>query len=422
MPFHGSNLGTPNLSQFPVEGLWLLKPDTFSAALLTPPGLSSAVGRSSQGKLRLIGFGDGLPTDAVQSLAPPAACVPPLGWNGKTDSFAPCTDFYFSASGNLLGYEIPIQGCARQLYLLELKTNRLVLAIKDRGHFLRPLPNGRWLVATGSCGEGIIAQYDPQTNSNRILGPEPVNLVWNAQRTAFFAHVFNEGGHEVGLWGYNVATSQIFFSMSAQDDQYNSEPTWTPDGQAVIFQYRKGILTDDGTKVGFYNPGHLIRVDINTKTQSKIADPSGDLVIAPGWYGEYLMVRRYPFQVRTFDANTLHFSDELPPVMKCATRGNECSQPPDLLAYQYKTSQLVPWSQTGLPAAAAAADARLPTLDLEHPLYEDPNGAFRILLGSPMPYMPDTLAWQGYASLWYLPRGGQPILWVESGRGFVYVP
>jgi hypothetical protein len=404
----------------------MIKLDALTFARLSPKWLSSAIDVSGDGPGRIVNFGPDLPTGGVKSLAPPVECIPPAGWDGDPQIFTPCSHFTFSEDGKLLGYAITIHGCASQLRLLDRATNQLVMTINDQGHRLFPLPNGRWLYSTGSCGGGEMAQYDPYTRKATALGPEPMELNWNPQHNAFYADVSNEGGQQVALWGYNAETGRTFFSVSGIESYaFYNRTTWTPDGKALFFEYRQGTLSEDGKKVGFYLPGYLIRVDVASRAQSQILDPAGSLVIVPGWTGDTLMVQRYPFKPLTIDIDAFYFPDHETPAIECGTLGDQYEPAPELLAYNYQTGNLAPWQDTHLPEAPATVFPPTPTLDLEHSLYVDPSGGYQVVFGDPVrasPYDPLPLPWEGYASIWYVPKDGEPMLWVGMAHRPVYIP
>lgn len=95
----------------------------------------------------------------------------------------------------------------------------------------------------------------------------------------------------------------------------------------------------------------------------------------------------------------------------------DCAGPVERLALNWRTGELLPWEQAPIPGPAPTPSPPEPTPrpspgpDLAgEPLYTDPAGRYRLYTG------PDR------RGLWCVPAEGEPVLWVEQGNHFFYIP
>ncbi len=98
----------------------------------------------------------------------------------------------------------------------------------------------------------------------------------------------------------------------------------------------------------------------------------------------------------------------------CLAYGLDCAASAELFALNYRTGELVPWDQFTLPTPAPTATPSptpLPGPDLtRQPVYTHPSGRYAFYVGL-----------DGH-SLWLEPQEGDPVLWVNDGTNFVYIP
>jgi len=109
----------------------------------------------------------------------------------------------------------------------------------------------------------------------------------------------------------------------------------------------------------------IIRVSATTgERKVLVSDPRYDYHFCAAyswcdnWYGDWIQVRRFPFEQQT-----LALFD---PATDCLGYGEDCDEPPELFALNWRTGELIPWGEislsafTPIPAHPDTADLFVP--------------------------------------------------------------
>lgn len=400
--------------------LWAVSPDGQRAGRLTQYewGVASYVPSNPAGKPILVEYGVHFNNEHLHPIKLPPECL-----NKNTFDAAPigfCHSFQFSPDGQYLGYDFARQNCGEGIIIMDTLTGAEIYRFEGNGHGFDFLKNGKVLLGKGHCEGGGLELLDPVTKSTRELGMEG-NFpdLWNNDESAFVVSVGNYYNLSGTLWGYSVTQDDLFLEAAPFSDR----PVWDPDGTHLLYQYRPV----DNTSAGYNYTGsrQIIRVDtVNGEKKVLASDPAYDYDLCEiefnsyksceQWYGDWIQLRRFPFQPLSVSSEGIPVPPDSNSQLQCLLYGKECAAPPELFALNWRTGELLPWAEAPLPPPTPTPPspptcAAKPDLN-RRPLYTHPAGRYSFYVGN------------DNKSLWLVPQMGQPVLWVQEGENFMYVP
>jgi hypothetical protein len=320
-----------------------------------------------------------------------------------------CADLQFSPDGRYLGFRYGGDGCGRELRILDVLTNDIVFESEyGSNHWFHFLPSNQVIMAFGHCEGGVVYILDPQSGQITDLGSESIEgVLWNQPMTAAVSLSHAYATLDGYLWAYSLRTKRIFMTDWGVIEQV----IWTPNGKSFV--YEKLRITRLGDNAFTDGTTYIVIAPVNDTPYTLVSDPRYDYHLCDDfrtgceWYGDWIKVRRI---LSTHGAyNT--YSDGYDP---CLLYGSNCSNPPERFALNYRTGELIPWDQFPLPAPTPTPTF-LPTPliapDLSQtPIYAHPSGRYAFFVG-----------FDGH-SLWLVPQDGEPVLWVDEGYNFTYLP
>ncbi len=398
--------------------LWAVSPDGRRAGRLTQYewGVASYVPSDPTSKPILVEYGVHFNNEHLHTIKLPRECL-----NKNTFDAAPigfCHSFQFSPDGQYLGYDFARQNCGEGMVFLDTVTGAEIYRFEGNGHGFEFLSSGKVLLGKGHCEGGGLFLFDPLTQSERPLGEGGIG-VWNNDRSALVLSVPTYYNISGTMWGYSVAQDNLFLEA----DPFSDRPVWAPDGTHLLYQYRP--VDTSGGGYSYTGSRQIIRVDaVNGEKKVLASDPAYDYDLCEiefnsyesceQWYGDWIQLRRFPFQPLSVSFEGIPTPPGSYSQLQCLIYGKECSTPPELFALNWRTGELLPWAEAPLPTPTPTP-ALPPTCaakpDLNRPaVYTHPLGAYSFYVGD------------DNKSLWLVPQIGQPVLWVQDGENFVYVP
>jgi hypothetical protein len=332
----------------------------------------------------------------------------------------PCDKFQFSPNGTWAAYFWGEESCGRGIAVLNLLTDATLVITETGGHAFTFLSNEMMLIGSGHCEDSTLATVNLTTGEQRALGDSGA-IHWNASRTAFAVNAHPYEGLGSSVWGYNLALGEHFL-LPAEGHTEELQPLWTPTDDHLLYQQRVISYTTAASDTLALGPQQILIVDANTgEHRTLLADAAYDYHLCSAyevcaWEGDFIEVRRIPFHPTVF-AWEPDFSDA---TVNCALYGFRCSDPVERFALNWQTGELVPWDArpatevpTVTPTPTPALPPSLSAPDLARPaFYTAPDGRYSLYLG------------QDEHSLWCIPTddGGEPVLWVNNGTNFTYIP
>ncbi|MEJ5310469.1 MAG: hypothetical protein WHX52_11900 [Anaerolineae bacterium] len=332
-----------------------------------------------------------------------------------------CDQYLFSPEGTWVAYFWGEEACGRGIAALNLHTDETRVITDTGGHFFTFVADETLLFGTGHCEGGDLALLDLRTGAQNTLG-EAGAIAWNGPRTIFAVNVRPYSGWGSYVWGYNVAQGQYFLPPRTESETEESQPLWTPADDHLLYQQRVLTYTTPVTTALTLGPQQIISVDTTTgERQVLLSDPAYDYHLctaykACAWEGDFIEVRRIPYRQRVFDLEP----DFNSAAVNCAVYGFRCADPVERFALNWRTGELLPWDAR--PAAAetpTSTPTPTPPATVSQPAAPDlsrsafftaADGTYTLHLG------------QDGRSLWCVPAGGEPVLWVNNGAYFTYVP
>jgi len=322
-----------------------------------------------------------------------------------------CSEFNFGPEGRTLAYYTGAEGCGRGLSLVDLVLNQTINTWASV-QWYEFFQDGSLILSLSDCsgGPNTLYLYIPNKDTQAGLGQEG-KIIWNPSRQAALIQVSSQTAFLSGLWGFNLDTSRVFLWME-KEPVIDDTPVWLEDGQHFLYQHRPVQFYSNSNTAVLEGPRQIILMDAWSRDQRLLAyDAHYDYHLcstsgAPCElrYGDWLKVRRTPFKPTRIPMD----EPDLPEAL-CALYGQECTEPAEEMALNWKTGEILPWEEAGVKEPAPAPAFPLPDLS-SPPVYSDPAGAFA-LYTSP-----------GGRTLWYVPASGEPVLWVTEGENFVYLP
>jgi len=338
-----------------------------------------------------------------------------------TKSEVPCDKFTFSPGGAWVAYFWGAEICGRGIAALNLRTDETLILVEKGGHSFTFLSDETMLIGAGHCEGGILMTVDLQSGAETTLGASSA-VQWNATRTAFAVNAHPYMGWGSDVWGYNVAQARHFIAASEEVAAEELQTVWTPAGDYLLYQQRTISFTTPTKAELTLSPQQIIIANVATGEQrTLLTDPAYDYHLCTAydvcpWEGDYIEVRRIPYQQRVFDQEPDFYTD----AVNCAVYGFRCPDPVERFALNWRTGELVPWDQrpaaletpTVTPTPTPAATAATPSApDLARPaFFTAPDGTYALHLGA------------DERSLWCIPAAGEPVLWVNNGANFTYIP
>jgi len=250
------------------------------------------------------------PVYTVTSVHLPRECYEILpedtqGW-GKLD-FQPCSNFETSPDGRFLGFFFGPDLCGRGIIILDTQTEEMVYRSGfGQGLGIEFLENGKVLLATGHCEGGQISLFDPIAKNLSFLGGLGRGG-WNVTRTAIAVETGPYQGVAGAIWGYNVDKDFLFLPQAEMWGQVDDHLLWTPDGSHILFLHRPVSYTFESNTYTFLGARSIIRVNATTgERKVLVSDSRYDYHFCAGayswcdqWYGDWIQVRRFPFEQQT---------------------------------------------------------------------------------------------------------------------------
>jgi hypothetical protein len=342
-----------------------------------------------------------------------------------------CAGYQFSPNGTWAVYFWGEEACGRGVAALDLRTDETRILTATGGYHFTFISEETLLLATlvtgtTHCESGNIAMADLPTGEQTILGATG-SIRWNPQRTAFAVSTLPYTEWRSAVWGYDVAQGWLFLPPATEPDTDESateamHPLWTPAGDHLLYQRRAISYTLPAQAEFTLGPQHIVVVDAATgEQQVLLSAPDYDYHLCMAyevcpWEGDFIEVRRIPYRQSAFSLK----ADTVGAAINCARYGFRCADPVERFALNWRTGDLVAWDAR--PAAAetptvtptptpATITSQPATPDLNRPaFYTAPDGTYTLHLG------------QDEQSLWCVPAGEEPVLWVNNGMDFTYVP
>ena len=337
-----------------------------------------------------------------------------------------CAEYQFSPGGTRAVYFWGEEACGRGVAVLDLRTDETRILTATGGYDFAFLSEETLLLTTlvtGTtyCAGGDLASVDLPTREQTILG-KAGDIEWNAQRTAFAVNAHPYAGWGSSVWGYDVAREWQFLPTATEQATEESQPLWTPTGDHLLHQQRAITYTTPARAALTLGPQQIVVVDATTGERlTLLTDPAYDYHLCMAykvctWEGDFIEVRRIPYRQSVFSQE----AGASGAAVDCARYGFRCADPVERFALNWRTGELVPWdarpaaaeTPTVTPTPAPVATVPQPeTPDLTRPaFYAASDGTYALHLGA------------DEQSLWCVPTGGEPVLWINTGTNFTFVP
>lgn len=332
-----------------------------------------------------------------------------------------CDQYQFSPEGTWVAYFWGEDVCGRGIAALDLRTDETRVITDTGGHSFTFAANETLLVGAGHCEGGELALIDLRTGEQTPLG-ESGAIRWNDPRTAFAVNVRPYMRWGSYVWGYNLAQGQYFLPARTAPETEESQLVWIPASDHLLYQQRVISYTAPVKTALTLGPQQIVAVDTATgERQVLLSDPAYDYHLCTAyevcaWEGDFIEVRRIPYRQSVFDLEP----DFNSAAVNCAVYGFRCADAVERFALNWRTGELLPWDArpaaaekpTVTPTPTPPTTASQPAApDLSRPaFYAAPDGTYTLHLG------------RDERSLWCVPAGGEPVLWVNNGAYFTYVP
>lgn len=392
---------------FNTSQIWVFSPDGQSAGLITDPdadlynGDRIAIHFSTDLQEKHL-YASGqidLYADQFQKVPLPDLC---------NDPTTQCDGFRFSPDGKYLGFYFGPEECGRGMMILDARTGAIVHMEEAGGHRFDFLSEGKIWLASGHCQGGGVMILDPSRRLYNSAGPEPVSgfIRTSADGAAFVINAHDYQGMESTITAYDLHANQVFLS----DRGVVENVVWTADGSH--FLYERAAVTRSAEGPVSFGPMEILIAPRNARPRSLVSDPRYDFHLCQDrlgegceWVGDWIQVRRFAKRLVQINPDVLDF---------CLLYGMDCPGETTALALNWRTGEVVLWDQAPLPPPTetpAPTPEHLTGPDLSQlPVYVDPEGRYAYYVG------------HNRNSLWLVSKEGDPILWVQDGENFVYLP
>ena len=402
--------------EFPARDyiLWAISPDGTRMGRLTPEGQNTMLfmPRSPDQKPVVVEYGIHLNNPNILTIPLPMECYT---YERPADY---CKTFEFSADGRYLSYTFNESNCSRTLSIMDTQTREVIYQNEVNGYYPEFTNNGKAFIVGGQCEGGETLLVDLETGKEQIAGDYAWSYEWNAAQDALVVQVHPyQGLTGNSFWGYDVRNDRLF-SPPKIDIPLDSPATWVPAGTDILYNHFELLYNESDFSYTPKAPGQIVRMNLGSgKTQVILSDLHYDY-----WLCERC-VFTHPDWVQVMrsriSANPGELASNQASVIDCLGHG-ECLMNRETMALNWRTGELLPWEQA--PAAPPTPTptgrykprqedlAPLPPGPNAKPLYTHPSGDFAFYLGA------------DGTSLWRVIRNGQPVLWVENGENFIYLP
>ncbi len=404
-PFANTDLGKTD-QPTSERRLWAISPDGLRAGRLssTYQGTALFLPANDQEPIKFVDTGMNINYPGLEPVTLPEECSP-AGDNT-------CSEFSFGPEGRTLAYYTSIDNCGRDLSLVDLLLNQTINTWANV-HWYRFLQDGSLILSLDDCSgtPRNLYLYIPNKNTQAGLGQEGT-LRWDPFWQAALVQVQDQLPVFSGLWGFNLQTSRVFLWMEREQRVIDDSPIWLSDGRHFLYQHRSiQFYANSGTFV-LEGPRQIVLMDAWSRDQRLLAyDGRYDYHLCETngtpcemRYGDWLKIRRTTFKALRVSTDEIDL-----PEVRCALYGLDCKQAPDEMALNWKTGEMLPWSEANVAEVEPDPASPLPDLAAQ-PVYSDPGGTFAFYTDS------------GGRTLWYVPAAGEPVLWVTEGENFVYLP
>lgn len=429
-PFNSSSGFIISQSGYPTYDtmkLFALSPDGQRVGRVSPDDRPSAIflPTNDEETIAIVAYDFYINHPDVETIVLPSECYDEdkIANRESNDGMFPCRQFMFFLNRRYFAYTI---GAISWQTVIDRQTDTLI----KRGNEAigNEFPTGKALFfALGSDG-GDIGVIDLHTlspirdNWNVEWLGYAGNLTWNAQRTAFVISASTLEKANRWVWGYNAELDFVFLPQSDGDKQFDSTPIWTPDGTHVLFRHRAFEFEriDGVLQYTFDQSSEIIKVNSETGEKSVlVSDPAFDHRIcnatrncATNWHDDWLPIFRMDFEIIT---ETVKYEGDHPFAAGCLL-DDYCEDQAQTLALNWRTGEITTLEDAGIDVAAITAEPNpTPTLTpqpifLRPALYTHPDGEYELYVG------------QDEHTLWYMASGEEPVLWVQDGENFAYLP
>lgn len=319
-----------------------------------------------------------------------------------------CHSFAFAPNGQRLAFFTSAMPCANGLMVVNLPAGTSLSYLGGdpsvQNFFFTPFD--QLLTFTGACGGGRISVLPATEESWQGLGQQG-STAWNPAGTILTTITDNHAPEQT-LWSYNAQTGTQIMASSAELVMQD-RPVWTIDNSHFLYRQMGLRLESNGDYT--FTPGQIVLVNGQTGEQTNLLDdPAHAYYWCPGglcnWRGDWLEVSRRPFTPITLP-NSINILNE--PAVNCYLYEGLCQSASESLWLNWQRGELLPPEQAPLPAINPTPTPipAGPNLSQE-PLLRGANYAFYLGLDS--------------QSLWLVPAGGSPSLWVSNSHDFLYLP
>jgi len=414
-PFVGRSLDLPL-----AEGaqLWAISPDGLRLGRLTDQGFAAYLPSDPAKEALFASPGAWLENPRLRALALPQECQGILRENELAlGEPLPCSDFEFSADGRYLGMLFGPLDCSRGILILDTLTGKTVYrSDAGIGRWFAFGGKGQILLAIGNCQSGALARLRPGARLPTYIGTgwfgEP-ELIWNETHSALAVRILPPGGLAGSIWGYNLDLNWDFLPEPGLWDQFDDQALWTPGGRYLLYQHRP--ISIEGEQYAFYTPRKIWRVDSISGEKvllagSRVADYHlcADDRAACEVSGDWVSVWRAEFAPQWLPVEVDAAND---PAATCLLYGRGCTPQAERFAMNWRTGEKIPWAQFTPPAPTPLPTPLAPGPDLAlAPIYAQPAGEYAFYTNT------------AGTALWRVPQNGEPLLWVQEGQGFLYLP
>ncbi len=321
-----------------------------------------------------------------------------------------CGDFEISPDGKWASFQLGdyLTGYNVQSGLINLETGEMEFSTIGTG-LMQFLPNNERLVFN-SWGEGGELWWANSLTGEAVRLGEGGFTYWNLDETAFAVEWFPYVGVGGAVWAYYVPTKNLFTPESSPD-ALTTHPVWSPDGLTLLYQ-QQAVITRTSFITLTLGPSEVYMADIVTgEDRVVLSDPQSNYYLCDNrnvescvWADDWIRVRRLPYHMKE-----LYFED----YDLCVLYGSSCPDSVENLAFNWRTGELIDWetvtqqrpTSTAVPLTAPIG----PDLATE-PIYTDMEMGYALYSG------------HDGSSLWCVPDGGVPQLWIQDAEWIAYLP
>lgn len=387
--------------------LWAISPDGLQANRLTMEGHGIAwhLPESSTLPVWLMSSTDfKVDETLIRQIPLPPACNDFL--EEYRNLYSVCGDFEISSDGKWASFSLGdyLTGYELQSGLINLETGEIQLPTIGTG-LMWFLPNNERLVFY-SWGEGGQVWWTNSLTGEAVRLGEGGPAYWNKDETAFAVDWSPYVGLGGAVWAYDTPTKSLFVAESLPEFA-STHPVWSPDDSILL--YHQQSITHTGTYTLTFGPREIHMADIVTgDDRIVLSSPQSNYYLCDEygvkycvWAGDWIRVRRLPYHVKE-----LYIED----YDSCILYGIGCSDPVENLALNWRTGEVTDWEKVAhLLLAPTAIPSTGPDLAAT-PIYTNAKIGYALYAGLDS------------SSLWCVPEGGAPQLWIQDAEWFVYLP